>query len=129
MLNYLSEEQQRTKFNDAYKTYSDILYGVQQRSILGSLLFNIDISDTFYDINKCDIASYTDDNTPYTSDFNLVEIIQEVELITKNLFEWIKKTHESQHWQVSPTKGTDVTTKTGESDVKNSREKNFLVLK
>ena len=28
-----------------------------------------------YDIDKCDIASYADDNTPYTSDFNLEEVI------------------------------------------------------
>ena len=57
---YLSERQQRTKVNNAYSTYSDILYGVPQGSILGPLLFNIYISDMFYDIDKCDIA------TPHT---------------------------------------------------------------
>ena len=36
------------------------------------------ISDIFYDIDICDIASYADDNTPYTSDFNLEEVIQKV---------------------------------------------------
>ena len=35
----------------------------------------------FYDIDKCDIASYADDNTPYASDFNLEEDIQKLELI------------------------------------------------
>ena len=29
----------------------------------------------FYDIDKCDIASYADDSTPYNSDFNLEEVI------------------------------------------------------
>ena len=67
---YRSKRQQR----HAYSTYSDILYGVPQGSTLGPLLFNIYISDMFYDIDICDIASYADDNTPYTSDFNLVEI-------------------------------------------------------
>ena len=47
----------------------------------------------FYDIDNCDIASYADDNTPYTSDFNLEEAIQKLELITKNLFEWLKNNH------------------------------------
>ena len=28
----------------------------------------------FYDIDKCDIASYADDNIPYNSDFNLKSI-------------------------------------------------------
>ena len=73
---YLSERQQRTKANNAYSTYSDILYGVLQGSILGPLLFNVYISDMFYDIDLCDVASYADDNTPYISDFNLEEVIQ-----------------------------------------------------
>ena len=101
---YLSERQQRVKVNNAYSTYSDILYGVPQGSILGPLLFNIYISDMFYDINNCDIASYVDNNRPSTSDFNLEEVIQKLELITSNLLEWFKKqSHESRGWQVSLT--------------------------
>ena len=61
---YLSERQQRTKVSNAYSTYFDILHGVPQGSILGPLLFNIYISDMFYDIDLRDIASYADDNTP-----------------------------------------------------------------
>ena len=41
----------------------------------------------FYDIDNCDIASYDDDNTPYTSDFNLEEVIQKLELITNKKLE------------------------------------------
>ena len=61
---YLSNRKQRTKINDAYSQYCEILFGVPQGSILGLLLFNIYICDMFYDIDNCDIASYTDDNTP-----------------------------------------------------------------
>ena len=32
----------------------------------------------FYDIDNCGIASYAEDNTPHTSDFNLEEAIQKL---------------------------------------------------
>ena len=60
---YRSERQQKAKVNNAYRTYSDILYGVPQGSILGPLLFNIYIRDMFYDIDVCDIAGHADNNT------------------------------------------------------------------
>ena len=72
---HLSNRKQRTKINDAYSNYFEILFGVQQGSISGSLLFNIYICDMFYDINDCDIASYADDNTPYVSSSNLDALI------------------------------------------------------
>ena len=39
----------------------------------------------FYIIDKWDIASYTD-NTPCTSNFNLEEVIQKLELTTNNTY-------------------------------------------
>ena len=90
---YLLERQQRTKVNNAYSTYSDILYGIPQGSILRLLLCSIYISDMFYDIDNCYITSYADDNTPYTSDFKLEEVMQKLESITNNLFEWFKNNH------------------------------------
>ena len=48
----LSERQQRTKVNNAYSTYSDILFGVPQGSILGLLHFNIYFSDMFCNIDN-----------------------------------------------------------------------------
>ena len=112
---YLSERQQRTKVNNAYNTYSDILHGLPQGSILGLLLFNIYISDMFYDIDNYDIASYADDNTAYTSDFNLEEVIQKLKVITNNLFEWFKNNHmkaNANKCHLLVTRDTDVTTKT-----------------
>ena len=124
----ISERQQRTKVNDAYGIYSDILYGVPQ----GPLLFNIYISDMFYDIDICDIASYADDNTPYTSDFKLEEVIQKLELTTNNLFECFKNSHmkaNSDKCHLLVTRDTNVTAKIGEFDVKNSREEKLLGVK
>ena len=68
---YLSNRKQRAKIDDAYIKYWEILSGVPEGSILGPVSFNIHICDMFYDINDCDIASYADNNTPYTSSKNL----------------------------------------------------------
>ena len=86
----------------------------------------------FYDIDICDIASYADNNTSYTSDFNLEDVIQKLELTTNNLFEWFKNNHmkanaDKCHLLVS--RDTDVTAKIGECDVKNSREEKLLGIK
>ena len=131
MQSCLPERQQRTKVNDVYSTYSNI-YVISQSSIQGPLLFNIYISDMLYDNDKCDIGSYADDNTPCTSDLNPEEVIQKLELITNNLFEWFKNNHmkgNGDKCHLPVTGDTDVTAKIEEFDVKNSREEKLLGVK
>ena len=86
----------------------------------------------FYDIDKCDIASYTDNNTPYTIDFNPEEVIQKLELTTNHLFEWLKNNNmkaNADKCHLLVTRDTDVTAKIGEFDVKNRREEKLLGVK
>ena len=84
----------------------------------------------FYDIDICDIASYADDSTPYTSDFNLEEAIQKLELTTNNLFEWFKNNHmktNADKCHLLVTRDTYITAKIGELDVKNSMKEKLGV--
>ena len=86
----------------------------------------------FYDIDIWDIASYADDNIPYTSGFNLGEVMQKLELTTNNLFEWFKNNHmkaNADKCRLLVTRDTDVTAKIGEFDVKNSKEEKRLGVK
>ena len=86
----------------------------------------------FYEINKCDILSYADDNTPCNSEFNREEVRQKPQLITNNLFQWLKNNHmkaNADKCHLLVTRDTDVTAKSGDFDVKNSREENFLMSK
>ena len=90
---FLSNRQQRTKINNAFSHYSEIIYGVPQGSLLGLLLFNIYICNIFFDIIECDIASYADDNTPYNFDFNLDNVISNLEKSTNSLLNWFRENH------------------------------------
>ena len=93
IFSYLSDRAQRTEVNNAYSSYTDIKYGVPQGSILGLLLFNIDICDLFLWDYKCDIASYADDNTPYTSDISLNLVLEKLKSSTHDLSRWFKENH------------------------------------
>ena len=63
---YLKNCMQGTKINSEYSSWEEIMFGIPQGSILGPLLFNIFLSDLLLVMENINIASYADDNTPYT---------------------------------------------------------------
>ena len=75
MLSYLTNRKQRVKISDTYSSWSKILFRVPQGSILGPLLFNFFICDLFLFLPRFDIANYADDNTPYLTNNNIVDIL------------------------------------------------------
>ena len=85
---YLRNRKQRTKIDNAYSSWQKILYGVPQGSILGSLLFNIDLYDLFFIMNHEDIANYADDNTPFFSGRNINEVARFLEESSCVIFKW-----------------------------------------
>ena len=66
---------QRTEINSD-SSWEQPMFGVPQGSILGPLLFNIFLCDLFLIMENIDIASYADDNTPYTTGNSIEEVIQ-----------------------------------------------------
>ena len=66
IFSYLSNSTQRAEIKNNFSKRSNIAHGVQQRSILGPLLFKIDLADLFYECKESDIASYAHDTTPYS---------------------------------------------------------------
>ena len=86
----------------------------------------------FYNIDNCEIVSYGEKNTPYTSIFNLEEVMQKLELITNKLLEKFKNNQlkdNAEKCHLLVTRDTDVTAKILEFDVKNSREERLLGFK
>ena len=81
---YLRNCKQRTKIDNAYSSWQNILYEVPQGLILG----NIDLCDIFFIMNHEDIANYADDNTRYVSRKNIDEVVRFLEESSPVIFKW-----------------------------------------
>ena len=83
---YLLNRKQRTRINNSYSTWVEIVFGVPQGSLLGPLLFNIFLTDLFFIANNMDIANYADENTPYAAANDIDSLIASLEEASKSLF-------------------------------------------
>ena len=86
---YLSNRKQRVKINDTYSSWSEILFGVPQGSILRPLLFSIFICDMLYFLEGFDIANYADDSKPYCAGKSAESVVNNLEQSSTILFKWL----------------------------------------
>ena len=84
---YHSDRWQRVKVNSSYSSWSALLKGVPQGSVLGPLIFNLYINDLFYIINT-DVCNYADDTTPYAVDMSIKKLMAKLELASDKAMDW-----------------------------------------
>lgn len=79
-----------TKNNQCFSENSIIKLGVSQGLSLAFLLFNIDLTDLFYELEDRNIASYTDDIDPYFCTNYNQTIISKLKFISGKSFCWFQ---------------------------------------
>ena len=126
---YLPDRKQRTRINNSYSTWFEILFGVPQGSILGPLLFNKFLAGLFIILSEIDIANYADDNTPYTSSNDVNGLVKSLEEASKKLFKWfndnlMKSNPDKCHLLVS-TNG-NVKIRIGNFQIENTKREKLL---
>ena len=87
--NYLSNRYQRVRVNSDFSSWSKILTGVPQGSILGPDLYNYNSNDLFLFLIS-DICNFADDNSPFTTASNIPLVLDQLTNESKILLDWIK---------------------------------------
>ena len=124
----MNNRKQRLKINSSFSSFQNIISGVSQSSLLGSLLFNIFLTDIFL-FCPTEIASYADDNTPYATGVCLEKTLQKVEKASNTLFKWFSDNYmvaNADKCHLLTSTSEEVSVKIENQVIKNSLQEKLL---
>ena len=78
------------KINSRFSSWEKLTQGVPQNSVLGTLLFNINLNDLFY-LSECtQVCNFVDDTTFYACDKDFSSLISRLEHDSLLAIEWFE---------------------------------------
>ena len=92
LLSYLSSRWQRTRINTSFSSWTELLQGVPQGSVLGPLLSNIYLNDLFFFLD-CNVCNFADDTTPFICNKNLDFVLNDLELNSSIAIDWFQSNY------------------------------------
>ena len=91
LCSYLPNRKQRIKINIFFSSWKDLILGVPQGSVFGSLLFNIYLNNLFFFLKDIGICNFADDATTYISDEVLENVLKSLEKSSMLAIRWFEK--------------------------------------
>ena len=91
LLSYLSNRWQ-SKINAPFSSWTELLQGVQQGSVLGPLSFNVYLNDLFFSLD-CNVCNFADDTTPFICNKNLDFVLNELERNSHIAIDWFQNNY------------------------------------